>query len=243
MTDDLTIRITAEYGAQTVVIFERGILGWQSIFGDWKNWPNQACVWVNKNTAHKSQTLTYFTGPILAGLTRHRRARNFADMLRQYSSPLAPRPSPLIIVAHSEGTATTLLALKLAGWPRIEELHVICGACDADCWANGLNHALSSGRIGKVFIYVAGRDGAMKLEDTYIGSLCFGLQTGGQPMGLKGPENLIPAAERHTEVIHWKTFGHSDCFLPINFNNTLRQVLAHSDRTGSHLSAPTSQLK
>lgn len=213
--------------ARTIYLFERGILGWQSLFGDWKNWPNQACAWINQNTPHKSQTLTYFIGPILAGLTRRWRARNFAKLIQQYRGSDWKK----IIIAHSEGTATVLLALKLAGWPAIEELHLVCGAADADFNANGLNMALASGKIGRVHVYVAGQDAAMRLEDTYAGSLCFGLQTGGQPLGLKGPENASPTAWARTRVHHWHAYGHSTCWRPRKFNETMEQLTASSRST------------
>lgn len=202
----------------TVYIFERGIMGWQSIFGDWKNWPNQACVWVNRGTPHKAQTLTYFCGPILAGLTRPFRARQFAKLIKAYAG------ERIIMACHSEGTATGLRALKKAGWPRIEELHLICGACDSDFHANGLNFAILSGRIGKVIVYVAGRDRAMKLENNYVGALCFGLQTGGQPLGLRGPTEVSPIVAGNVVVKVWKNYDHSTCFLPSHFDSTMLEI-------------------
>jgi hypothetical protein len=129
------------------------------------------------------------------------------------------------MVCHSEGTATGLRALKLAGWPRIEEMHLICGAADSDFHANGLNVALLSGRIGKVFVYVAGQDKAMKLENSYPGAICFGLQTGGQPLGLEGPTNQSSLVDRDVKLIKWKTYGHSTCFLPSHFDSTMREIV------------------
>lgn len=204
---------------KTIYIFERGIMGWESIVGDWKNWPNQAIVWTFKNTLHSAQTLTYFTGPILAGITRHWRANQFAKLLQQYAG------WRIRGVAHSEGTATWLLAWRLAGHPPVDELHLICGACNSDCDLNGINRAVKLGRVRKLVSYVAERDGAMKLEDTYIGSACFGLQCGGTPMGLKGPENMTPETQRLMTVKRWKRFGHSDCFLRHNFDSTMSEVV------------------
>jgi len=209
---------------KTIVIFERGILGWQSIIGDWLNWPNQAIAWIHKNTPHKAQTLTYFTGFIFPALTRRRRARNFAKLLETYNA----EGWRIVLVAHSEGTATGLLAMELAGYPVIDELHLICGACNSDCGANGINYAVHFNRVKKLCIYVAGRDRAMRLEDTCVGSACFGLQCGGTPMGLKGPDNRTGYTSERMSIVHWPEYGHSDCWLPKNFDKTMRLIAGPS---------------
>lgn len=203
---------------RTIYIFERGILGWESIFGDWAQWPNQAVAWIHKHTPHRAQTLTYFTGPILAGITRTARAKQFAKLIKAYAG------WRIVMVAHSEGTATALRALRLAEWPEIAELHLLCGAADSDCEANGLNNALYGGSIGRVFVYVAGRDLAMKIEDTYLGSLCFGLQTAGQPLGLAGPTNIFPPIDNRITHRGWPHYGHSTCWEPEHFGVTMRLI-------------------
>lgn len=209
---------------KTIYIFERGILGWQSIFGDWLNWPNQAIAWIHKNTPHKAQTLTYFTGFIFPALTRRRRARNFAKLLNTYNA----EGWRIVLVAHSEGAATGLLAMELAGYPVIDELHLICGACNSDCYRNGINSAVIMNRLKKICVYVAGKDRAMRLEDTYIGSACFGLQCGGTPMGLKGPNNAVGQTKERLSIVHWPEYGHSDCWLTKNFNSTMRLIAGPS---------------
>lgn len=203
---------------RVIYLFNRGILGWQSIFGDWGNWPNQSVSWIHNQTEAKAQTLTYFTGPILAGLTRPHRAHNQADMMKQYPD------WDINVVAHSEGTATDCLALQYARWPKIKTLHLVCGACDSDYQRLGLNAALALGRIQRVFVYIGGRDKAMKLEDTWVGSLCFGLQTAHTPMGLNGPVNQTPTAKERTTIIKWDDYGHSTCWDGNHFERTMKQI-------------------
>lgn len=198
---------------------ERGILGWQALWGGWGEWPNQAVAWAHNQTEFKAQTLTYFTGPILAALTRKRRAASFLDMIRKYQG------WNINIIAHSEGTATVLRSLRMGDWPKIGSLHLLCGACDSDCRSNGLNMALAKGAIDRLHVYVAGQDKAMKLEDTWIGCICFGLQTWGTPMGLDGPKFQTDGAIQRTTVHRWPTFGHSTCFEPVNFNATMSLVV------------------
>lgn len=206
---------------KTIYIFERGILGWQSIFGDWLNWPNQAIAWIHKNTPHKAQTLTYFTGFIFPALTRKRRAKNFAKLLNTYRA----YGWRIVLIAHSEGTATGLLAWKLAGYPLVDELHLVCGACDSDFEQNGINHAVSLERVKQIFVYVAEQDRAMKLEDSYPGSICFGLQCHGTPLGLNGPTHQTNLSFERTTVRRWKWFGHSTCWVSQHFNTTLTLIL------------------
>lgn len=208
---------------RTVYIFERGILGWQSIFGDWGQWPNQAVAWIHQHTPHKAQTLTYFTGPILAGATRQWRAKQFAKLIQAYAG------WKIVLVCHSEGTATGLRALKMRGCPSVAVVHLICGAADSDFSANGLNRELAvEDSVGKAIVYIAGKDKAMKLEDSCIGSLFFGLQTAGQPLGLNGPTNVSAAAAARVEVIRWPDSGHSACWEPHNFEYTMRQILSNT---------------
>lgn len=204
----------------TIYIFERGILGWETLFGDWKQWPNEAVAWIHKNTPHKAQTLTYFCGPVLAAATRTFRAKQFAKLILKYKCD----GWRIVMVCHSEGTATALRALRVADWPVVDELHLVCGACDSDFNNNGLNVAMLKDRVKNVMCYVAGKDVPMKIEDTYVGSLCFGLQTAGTPLGLKGPVSVADAVKSRVGVIHWPAYGHSDCFLPKNFEDTMRLI-------------------
>lgn len=214
----------------TVFLFERGINGWASIFGDWKNWPNQAIVSIHQTGADngldwRAQTLTYFTGPVFAGLTRHKRAKNLSKLIRAYSV----KNWNIVIVAHSEGTATVLQALKDAGWPKVQALHLLCGACDANFNRNGLNGAILQGKIDSVHVYVADKDKAMRLEDTILGHWFFGIRTKDLPLGLSGPRSMTLVSQKATTVHHWKNYGHSDCWLQDNFKGTMTELIHNSD--------------
>lgn len=209
---------------KTIVLFERGINGWQSIFGEWHQWPNLAVAWTHKHTEFRAQTLVYFTGPIFAGLTRRWRSLQFSQLIRQYSC----HDWRIIISAHSEGTATALKALRLAGWPRIESLHLLCGACDADWNRNGLNWALKTGAVGQVHYYIAGKDQAMHAENTWLGKLFFDLPRRARPLGLTGPRNVDEAVESRViehKTSPWNHFNHSECWDSSHFNDTMRCLL------------------
>ena len=204
---------------KTVILFERGISGWQSIVGDWFNWPNEAIAWSHQNTDFRGQTLTYFTGPILAGLTRRYRAANFARLISKYDG------WNIRLVAHSEGTATTLEAIQLCRNVKIEQVHLLCGACDANFERNNLNNALYVGQVIKVFCYRGGKDMAMRIENTLLGKFFFQVDESDKPLGLVGPQNVRPSNKDKIGELVWPDFGHSFCWLPKNFVQTMRHFV------------------
>jgi hypothetical protein len=215
---------------KTIYLFERGIDGWTAIFGGWRDWPNQAIVWIHRHQRPAAaQTLIYFTTALIARFTRKARAQSFLDLIRQYPEHEGWR---VVIVAHSEGTATVLDALRLGNWPRIEALHLVSGACDADFNRNGLNEALNRSCIGRVFIYVAEQDWAMKVEDTLAGKWLFGIRTKDQPLGLGGArnvasgfENQILASSDKVVTLRKRYYGHSTWFEPHNMDETMRRFV------------------
>jgi pimeloyl-ACP methyl ester carboxylesterase len=215
----------------TIWIFERGIDGLASIWGDWKNWPNQAMVWMNQMAAEHgldwwSQTLTYFAGPLTAGASREHRAAQFSRLIRAYSVP----NWQIVLVGHSEGTATILRALKLAGWPAVQSLHLLCGACSSNFEDNGLNWAIKNGRVNNVHCYIAGKDTALELENTLLGKMALFLDLKDSPLGLDGPTN-VAFGMMGTKVFidRWPGYGHSDCWNDgNNFESTMLQLVENS---------------
>lgn len=108
----------------------------------------------------------------------------------------------------------------MAGWPKIESVHMVCGACDADFSSNGLNSALLSGKIVKVYVYNACNDMAMKWENFLFGKLLFGIKTA--PLGLIGPQRVGCLPNEKLQVIWWPRFGHSTCWDSDHFESTMR---------------------
>jgi predicted alpha/beta hydrolase family esterase len=215
----------------TIWIFERGIDGFASIWGDWKNWPNQSIAWINEFAAEHgldwwSQTLTYFSTPLTAGASREHRAAQFARLLRAYSV----RDWQIVLVAHSEGAATVLRALPLAGWPNIQSVHLVCGACDSNFNTNNLNWAIRNSKVGRVVCYVSGMDTAMELENTWLGKMAFFLNMKNAPLGLDGPTNVgFGLMGSRVIVEKWPSYGHSDCWNEGgNFESTMLQLVRNS---------------
>jgi len=210
------------FDGKAIVFFVRGIAGHPD---DFLSWEQQAADYTIIHHGIPTRAISYHTDFWSVWMRRRWRAQRFAKVLRKYSI----RDYRITIVAHSEGAVVALDAMKLAGWPRVENVHIICGACDSDFNRNGLGHALRIRAIAKVICYTAGRDCAMRFENLVLGRLLFGISARTWPLGLVGPRNvstfLLPC--RVTEVCDppWKYYGHSECFDGDNFKRTMQQML------------------
>ncbi len=206
---------------ETIYFFIRGIAGHPS---DQQEWEYRAADHVHIHTPHKARAISYATSFLTVWKRRHWRALRFSKVLRKYTC----RDWKVVIVAHSEGTVVALDGMRLAGWPRIDELHLICGACDSDFQRTGLNFALRTGGVGHIHCYIAGNDNAMLWERLVLGKLLFGIPERSQPLGLHGPRNVDQQyTSRVTE--HWNTpwtnYGHSTCWDGEHLESTMNQII------------------
>jgi pimeloyl-ACP methyl ester carboxylesterase len=210
------------FDGKSIVFFVRGIAGNPDNFLEWEQ---RAADHTIIQYGIPARAISYHTDFWSVWMKRRYRAQRFSKVLRKYSV----RDYRITIVAHSEGTVVALDAMRLAGWPRVEQVHLICGACDSDFERTGLNRALRAGQVGRVTCYNAGRDWAMCFENLILGRALFGISGGSWPLGLVGPRNvssfLLPC--RVTEVTDppWRHYGHSECFDGENFERTMRQIL------------------
>lgn len=202
-----------------VFLLENGI---DSAPSDWRTWPNRAMPWLFENTDFFAQSMMYFTTPLTVFWREMHREKTFSDLVNRYKKS----NWKIHVAGHSNGTCVILGGLKLADWPRIETLHLICGACDSSFERNGLNQALRNGRIGKVFVYVAGRDGAMEIENI-LGKALFRIPFKGKPLGLNGPSDVDPmnlGRIRTIKTAPWDLYGHGSCWQNWNFDRTMVQI-------------------
>jgi hypothetical protein len=193
-----------------VFIFVRGILGNP---GDAKEWNARALPWVFRETAGFADNFETKVGALNRIFGQWRRARNFGRTLKEYK----PRDNSVTVAAHSNGTDIVLKGLRLAGWPRIEALHLASGACESDFNANGLNQALLTERIGRVCLYRAGKDGALPWSRLWVTSWGWrGI------LGITGPLNVLDSVKDRVGEIVRPGFGHSSWFSPGEFDRTLK---------------------
>lgn len=176
------------------------------------NFAGRAVTHTMVNTERRAEKVEYFTSALLRPFGETHRAKKLSRTLGFYHG------WEVDLVGHSNGTDVILDGLRLAGWPKVRNLHFISGACHADFDDNGLNDALERNRVEKVFIYIGEKDLPLKLAGTWAGKL-FGYGTIGKTGAIN---NRYPS--RVTEV-RWKEFGHSDAFLEKNFGQTMKHVL------------------
>lgn len=203
---------------KTIFLFEHGI---NSVPSDWRDWTNRAIEYINTSTPYKADSLEYFATALNVRCEKGR-TLSFAKKLRAYSVD----DWNIIGVAHSNGTRIWTGGWKLAGWPRIKTLHLVCGACDSNFERLGINSALYSGKVSEIFAYTAGKDWAMKIENTLLGRFLFDLSN--QPLGLVGPQMVRDTVRQRVRWVtggKWKEYGHSDCWLPENFESTMKCFL------------------
>ena len=192
----------------------RGIAGSPSNFTEWEYRARDRII---QTLFIPAIAISYATSFATVWRNRGMRAQRYAQILKGY----ADDNWRLNILAHSEGTVVATDALRLLGWPRVENLHLVCGACDHDFQKLGLNDALRKERIAAIHTWQAGRDTAMQFESLAIGRILFGVH---RPLGLDGPTNV---SQQYAAQVHerwespWDGYGHSDCWLPQNFNRTM----------------------
>lgn len=183
-----------------------------------KNWNGRAVTWVHINTPHKAEKIEYFCGPIGRAFGQKNRVKKLYRTLSYYAG------WNIVLVGHSNGCAVILEMLKkYCDFPYIKQIHLVAGACNADFNKNGLNKLLIDKRIGKVNVYVAGKDDMLKLARTWIGKLL-----GYGDLGYHGPWNLDEQVENKVDVFWknpWINYDHSTCWENKNFDKTMNYFI------------------
>jgi pimeloyl-ACP methyl ester carboxylesterase len=197
----------------TIYLYVNGIATWP---GDATNWNKRAVTFTHLTTPHRAEAFEYFTTPLTRPFKEDQRAKHFDRAVRAYSRA----GWKIVCVGHSNGAAIILEGLKRAGWPRVEGVHLVCAACEADFERNGLNAALARAAVGKVFVYVGCRDWALRLAHTIPGKLL-----GYGTLGLKGAQNVSPHAAGQVRQTWWQNYGHSTCWEPPYFRETMRNFV------------------
>jgi len=196
--------------SRTIYLFVNGIATWP---GNFTNWNKRAVTFTHTTTEHRAEAFEYFCTPILRPFREDERAKHFARAVREYSR----LGWKIVCVGHSNGCNVILDGLKRAGWPRVEAIHLVCGACEADFARNGLNYALSFGHVGNVFVYNAEQDWALPLAHTLPGKLL-----GYGALGLHGAQHINEGVKDRVAQNWWRDYGHSTCWLPEHFKSTMQ---------------------
>lgn len=196
-----------------VFIYVCGILTFPGVA---RNWTGRAVTWTHLHTPSKAEKIEYFVGPISRVLGQGFRAGKLLSTLEFYTG------WQIHLIGHSNGCDVILDALAAAenrggGFPRIHSLHLISAACSADFEHVRLNEFVADRKIRHLHVWIAGKDNALALADTFTGrALGYGA------LGRSGPlNNRVPF-----EQIHRPAFGHSDWFSEENFDATMQILTA-----------------
>lgn len=205
------------YDGKTLWAIFRGIAGNPDDFDEWEFNLRDKII---RTTGIPAIVFSYKTNFLTVWKNRRLRAERAARVLKGFSDT----DYRINIAAHSEGTVVATDSLRLLGWPRVENLHLVCGACDSDFERIGINRALKMESLGEVHCWIAGKDTAMKFERLVLGKLLFGIPERSEPLGLHGPRNVNQEFKANV-CEHWGSpwdeYGHSDCWLPQNLNRTM----------------------
>ena len=205
---------------QTIYFCVNGIQNWP---GNPKNWNKRGCTWLHLNTPFKAQCDEYFTTALTVWIKRQERAKTLAALIRQFAG------WRIIIVAHSNGGWVAVNALNLLKWQiPIAALHLVSGACDGNFTRNGLNDGLKTGVLSFCGVYIAGKDKAMRVEETLAGRCLFGIYPGDKPLGLGGATQVWSGVANNPsrfKTVTQDDYGHSDWWLPANFDGTMKYFL------------------
>jgi len=206
--------------SKRVYVFVNGVMTWPGRAGNWNSRAAVHCICYHDTFAI---TLEYLTLPsITRFLFQRQRAFKLAKKIQQF---IHKRGWDLYLVGHSNGCDVILDCLRMLDWPRVEELHLISGACEASFALNGLNGALRNNMVGKVHYYIAAKDWPLWVADTWAG-WSFGYGT--HPLGRSGPLNLdedIPSVDKRVVCHVRDDFRHSSWFAEGNFVRTMDLVL------------------
>lgn len=153
---------------RTVYIFIPGIL---TEVGDMLGWAKDACRYIQVYTPHCCDRFDYFTLPLISRrLFQSKRVKCVVEMIRQWNE------FRIVLVGHSNGCDIICRILKQ--YPiRIHQVHLIAGATDCSCNANGINEALRNGNLGSAHVYCS-------LNDDILRDLAKGWTGWLKPIGL-----------------------------------------------------------
>ena len=194
---------------RTIYLFVNGIATWP---GNFTNWNKRAVTFTHTQTEFRAEAFEYFCTFLTRPFREDERAKHFARAIKEY----ARAGWRIVCVGHSNGCDVILDGLRLAGYPDVAAIHLVCGACEADFELNGMNTALRHRWVDRVFIYNAEQDWALPLAHTLPGKIL-----GYGTLGLDGALHIADDVKDQVGQLWWKNFGHSTCWLPGKFINTM----------------------
>lgn len=173
---------------------------------DQQNWTNRAEDWIEAHGCGYADSYRYQCGALSRRIGHGKRvAAVFTKCTHRMIAG-----QEVNIVAHSHGCQVAVDVLKEYRSIRINELHLIAGACYADFKDNGLNAALARNQVNRVVCYYSGTDAMLKLAKASQVFRFMGLGYG--DLGRVGPQNVAEDFKKRVESMDRTGFGHSTYF-------------------------------
>lgn len=162
----------------------------------------------------KAENPDYWAGPLTRRFRQQRRAKKIVKMISYY----VDKGFEIVYGGHSNGCDMGLRVIRLLDVP-VKEVHFFAPACEPDLEKSGMAEWLRTGKVGKLKLYISGKDKAMRFARIRIFGLGYGNLGGQDPEDLRkliGPEN----------VIYEPKYGHGTWFDDDKLNETIKRIIA-----------------
>ena len=191
------------------------------------DWQDNAERYIEVHTGFQAIRYEYKAWPITRRLSQGRHIREFASTLRYY---VTHSKNKIHAVNHSNGCEIALQALKKYPSLKIDTLHLIAPAVDADCTRNGINDIVlpkDLPQVNRIFLYVSADDEILKIatwSKKVFGWMGLGYGDLGR-VGLLDPSDL--AFSRITTID--RPYLHSQWFWSQHFSETMDLIISNAN--------------
>lgn len=167
------------------------------------SWTDRAEEWIEENNVGTAYRYEYYDMALLAPFRRSRRIKDICTLIERASV----KGHTVSVIAHSNGcwlACGVAEELTRRGWPQLETLSLIAGACKSNFEKNKLNDALRNGNVKKVVVMCSANDKALKAARFSCG--LYG------DLGLVGAHSVEPTKAHQVKVIRDDSMNHGDWF-------------------------------
>lgn len=176
------------------------ISGWTDLFEDFY-----------QNEGYSCSRYEYFSGAITRFIKQGKRVEELSKIIKRINNPL-------VYVGHSNGCELFGRLMKESD-STFESAHLFAAAMNSDFKENGLNYALLTKRVKKIYLYCSTRDLVLKNWASKTSFLKF-MGLGYGTLGLTGPKNVLEQVNHKVETTWSDSFDHSDWFKPENIQKS-----------------------
>lgn len=192
-----------------------GIMNWP---GSRKGCTDLIADYIMNHTKYQCDKMEYACGPLLS---KEFFQSGRVEILREKSSKI---PCGVYLIGHSNG-ADIIQKYINSSYRRIEQIHLVAGACESDFRRSGLNKALITGRLGEVHVYFSKNDNILRgRKESFFNAACRKIGLGYGWLGYSGPKYVDALVESRVIRHEWEC-GHSEYFDKDNLPKLMQQII------------------